>query len=98
MEIVDSCIADWSSHTQEVLRVFQIGLLCVQERSEDRPTMQSVVVMLESESAIRQPKPPGYSNPLIGRRRHVETGSSSSSGQTTDNTWNDVTISLVELC
>lgn len=93
-----SCIVDWSSHTQEVLRCFHIGLLCVQERAEDRPTMPSVVVMLESEAAIPQPKPPGYGNHFIGRRRYVDTGASSSSGQTADNTWtgSDVTVSVLE--
>lgn len=34
----------------EILRCFQIGLLCVQEESTERPTMSTVVVMLNAET------------------------------------------------
>ncbi|AEE84445.1 Protein kinase superfamily protein [Arabidopsis thaliana] len=49
LEIVDSIIVDSSSsmslfQPHEVLRCIQIGLLCVQERAEDRPKMSSVIV------------------------------------------------------
>ncbi|GAA0146660.1 hypothetical protein LIER_43636 [Lithospermum erythrorhizon] len=45
----------------EVLRCVQVGLLCVQQRPEDRPTMASVLLMLDSESAVLPlPKRPGY--------------------------------------
>ncbi|KAG1362489.1 putative Receptor-like serine/threonine-protein kinase SD1-7 [Cocos nucifera] len=45
----------------EALRCLQIGLLCVQERSEDRPTMADIVVMLSNEGvALPQPKRPGF--------------------------------------
>nr|QUS47409.1 S receptor kinase [Raphanus sativus] len=64
LEIVDKVIIDSSSPTlrpHEILRCLQIGLLCVQERVEDRPMMSSVVLMLGSEAAwIPQPKQPGY--------------------------------------
>ncbi|KAL0664293.1 hypothetical protein Bca4012_101131 [Brassica carinata] len=64
LEIVDKVIVDSSSPTfrpREISRCLQIGLLCVQERVEDRPMMSSIVLMLGSEAAlIPQPKQPGY--------------------------------------
>nr|ACT67492.1 S receptor protein kinase [Raphanus sativus] len=64
LEIVDPVIVDSLSSTfqpKEVLKCIQIGLLCIQERAEHRPTMSSVVWMLGSEAtAIPQPKPPVY--------------------------------------
>jgi hypothetical protein len=43
-----------------VLRCIHLSLLCVQQRPEDRPSMSSVVVVLGSESALPQPKKPGF--------------------------------------
>ena len=43
----------------EVLCCIHLSLLCVQ-RPEDRPSISSVVVMLGSESALPQPKQPGF--------------------------------------
>ncbi|XP_030528919.1 G-type lectin S-receptor-like serine/threonine-protein kinase At4g27290 [Rhodamnia argentea] len=46
---------------KEVMRCIQVGLLCVQQRPEDRPTMSSVVLMLVSETSdVPQPKEPGF--------------------------------------
>lgn len=44
----------------EALRCIHIGLLCVQQHPEDRPSMSSVVVMLSSESPLPQPMEPGF--------------------------------------
>nr|BAA92837.1 S60 S-locus receptor kinase [Brassica oleracea] len=67
LEIVDPVIVDSLSslpstfQPKEVLKCIQIGLLCIQERAEHRPTMSSVVWMLGSEATeIPQPKPPVY--------------------------------------
>ncbi|GMP75067.1 hypothetical protein CsSME_00032283 [Camellia sinensis var. sinensis] len=47
--------------TLEVLKCIQIGLLCVQQRPEDRPTMSSVVSMLDNGSAmLPRPRQPGF--------------------------------------
>ncbi|XP_042423800.1 G-type lectin S-receptor-like serine/threonine-protein kinase At4g27290 [Zingiber officinale] len=44
----------------KALRFFQVGLLCVQEGSEDRPSMSEVVLMLSSNSVtLHQPNRPG---------------------------------------
>ncbi|KAG2641290.1 hypothetical protein PVAP13_2KG170800 [Panicum virgatum] len=45
----------------EIMRWVQIGLLCVQEHPEDRPSMWDVVLMLGCENAvIREPGLPAY--------------------------------------
>ncbi|CAI9273443.1 unnamed protein product [Lactuca saligna] len=44
----------------EVLRSIHIGLLCVQNQPEDRPTMSSVVLMLGNDGVLPQPKPPAF--------------------------------------
>ena len=44
----------------EVMRCLHISLLCVQHFPQDRPTMPSVLVMLESEKNLPQPKKPGF--------------------------------------
>ncbi|XP_020690445.1 receptor-like serine/threonine-protein kinase SD1-8 [Dendrobium catenatum] len=60
LELVDDAL-NYGYHEQEVLRCMQVGLLCVQEGSEDRPTMASVVLMLSSETmTLPQPKRPGF--------------------------------------
>ncbi|CAE6153108.1 unnamed protein product [Arabidopsis arenosa] len=60
LEIIDPAIKDSSSSvlsSQQILRCVQIGLMCVQELPEDRPTMSSVGLMLGRETeAIPQPK------------------------------------------
>ncbi|XP_074272103.1 receptor-like serine/threonine-protein kinase SD1-8 [Silene latifolia] len=90
-EMLDKSIGDKYS-TSEVLRCIQVGLLCVQERPEDRPTMGSVVPMLSCESAIlAQPKLPGFcmgSNPN-------ETSSSSSNKYDESFTVNQVTVTML---
>ncbi|KAF8030793.1 hypothetical protein BT93_D0089 [Corymbia citriodora subsp. variegata] len=60
---------------KEVMRCIQVGLLCVQQRPEDRPTMSSVALMLGSETSdVPQPKEPGFSAESFA----VSTDSSSS--------------------
>ncbi|CAI9087678.1 OLC1v1021815C3 [Oldenlandia corymbosa var. corymbosa] len=50
----------------EVERCIQVGLLCVQRRPEDRPTMTTVLSMLDStNSVLPQPNQPAFSNTLI---------------------------------
>ncbi|PON81482.1 Tyrosine-protein kinase, partial [Trema orientale] len=59
-ELMDPCLED-SSVEYQVLRCTHVGLLCVQKFSEDRPTMNSVVLMLSNEGAnLPQPKQPGF--------------------------------------
>ncbi|KAF8370246.1 hypothetical protein HHK36_031714 [Tetracentron sinense] len=89
-ELLDSAMGD-SCHKYEGLRFIQVGLLCVQERAEDRPTMSSVILMLSSENAILpQPKKPGFCLGTIP----VETRSSPS--QREPSTINEVTVTMLE--
>ncbi|XP_023641357.1 receptor-like serine/threonine-protein kinase SD1-8 [Capsella rubella] len=61
---------------RQVKRCIQIGLLCVQEHPNDRPTMLSVSVMLTSDTVeIPLPKPP--SSLLRTSPLHTTTASSS---------------------
>ncbi|XP_020690448.1 receptor-like serine/threonine-protein kinase SD1-8 isoform X3 [Dendrobium catenatum] len=60
LELIEDALK-YDYHEQEVLRCMQVGLLCVQEGSEDRPTMASVILMLGSEAmTLPQPKRPGF--------------------------------------
>nr|BAC80024.1 putative receptor protein kinase [Oryza sativa Japonica Group]BAD30704.1 putative receptor protein kinase [Oryza sativa Japonica Group] len=75
----------------EVLRCVQVGLLCVQERPEDRPHMAAVFMMLGNLSAVvPQPRHPGFCSDRGG------------GGGSTDGEWsstctvNDVTVTIVE--
>ncbi|URE24420.1 S-locus lectin protein kinase family protein [Musa troglodytarum] len=58
LEILDDAL-DCSYPATEILRCIRMGLLCVQEHSEDRPTMAEVVMMLASEdqqlTPLKQP-------------------------------------------
>ena len=59
----------------EMLKCIQVGLLCVQKRPEDRPSISSVLFMLDSENAsLPQPKQPGF----YAERSFIDTDSSSS--------------------
>jgi len=45
----------------EILKCMHIGLLCVQEDPEDRPTISSVLFLLGNESiSLPYPKPPVF--------------------------------------
>lgn len=45
----------------QALRCIQVGLLCVQKFTQDRPTMSLVIFMLENEgTTLPQPKQPGF--------------------------------------
>lgn len=76
-----------SISASEVVRCIQVALLCVQQRTEDRPTMSSVVFMLSNESAVIQsPKEPAFC--IASFSVKIE----STSGGQTGSTANDVTI------
>ncbi|XP_048234994.1 G-type lectin S-receptor-like serine/threonine-protein kinase At4g27290 isoform X2 [Ricinus communis] len=72
LDLVDKMLDSFAA--SEVLRCIHVGLLCVQQRPEDRPNMSSVVVMLGSENLLPQPKQPGF----FTERNIPEVDSSSS--------------------
>ncbi|GAB4846277.1 hypothetical protein Ancab_025274 [Ancistrocladus abbreviatus] len=60
LELVDPSLGDQFSKA-EALRCIRTGLLCVQQRPEDRPLMPAVFMMLYSENAVLpEPKLPGF--------------------------------------
>lgn len=71
----------------EALRCIQIGLLCVQLSPDDRPTMWSVLSMLESENMLSYPKQPGFYTERMFSRTDKSLAEASTS--------NEVTVTLV---
>ncbi|KAK9151921.1 hypothetical protein Syun_010230 [Stephania yunnanensis] len=60
LQFVDPCLSTTSS-LDEVMKCLHIGLLCIQKNVEDRPTMASVMVMLDSDSiTLATPSPPPF--------------------------------------
>ncbi|KAJ4718137.1 putative Receptor protein kinase [Melia azedarach] len=60
LELTDKTM-DESCSPEEVLRCIHVGLLCVQDRATDRPTMSDVVSMLTNDSmALPAPKQPAF--------------------------------------
>ena len=58
MELLDPTIRDSYSEI-EVNRCIHIALLCVQENPAERPTMDSIILMLNSDSVpMLSPQPP----------------------------------------
>lgn len=60
LELVDPALGD-SYLTDEVIRCINIGLLCVQEDPDERPTMASIVLTLNSySSTLPAPQQPAF--------------------------------------
>ncbi|CAL0303809.1 unnamed protein product [Lupinus luteus] len=85
LEFIDDSIGD-SIIDVEALRCIQMGLLCVQERPDDRPDMSSVALMLNGERVLPNPKQPGF-------YPHQLAPSSNKSEQFSEN---EMEISLLE--
>ncbi|GAB4850687.1 hypothetical protein Ancab_039908 [Ancistrocladus abbreviatus] len=73
LELIDPVIGK-SYNASQALKSIHIALLCVQYCPEDRPSMSSVIVMLESDCELAQPKMPGF----FVERNMVEQNSSES--------------------
>nr|GMD17401.1 cysteine-rich receptor-like protein kinase 25 [Ipomoea batatas] len=62
LEMVDQSLGGLYSRN-EVIQCIHVGLLCVQEEVDERPTMANVVLMLNSNSSKRRtPNPPAFFN------------------------------------
>ncbi|QHO33473.1 hypothetical protein S245_028855 [Arachis hypogaea] len=59
LELLDEVLKEGCTPL-DVKRCIQVGLLCVQQRPEDRPDMSSVVLMLNGEKLLPKPKVPGF--------------------------------------
>jgi hypothetical protein len=82
----------------EAWRCYHVGLLCVQENPELRPTMSNVVLMLISDDRMQMPAP--AAPPLFARIKTGASGSEFSMAMKTDTTRtqsvNEVSISMME--
>ncbi|KAF8035775.1 hypothetical protein BT93_C1717 [Corymbia citriodora subsp. variegata] len=70
LEIVDPMVSE-SFLVNEVIRCIHIGLLCIQNDKEARPTMDTVVLMLSSADSISLPVPerPAF---LVSSEKHKQ--------------------------
>ncbi|KAL0443466.1 UNVERIFIED_CONTAM: G-type lectin S-receptor-like serine/threonine-protein kinase [Sesamum latifolium] len=59
LEIDDTSLGD-SFDLSEVLRSIHVGLLCVQKKPEDRPSMSTVVLMLGNQGVFPPANQPGF--------------------------------------
>lgn len=76
MELIDQTLHDCCPKDEEVMRCVQLGLLCVQERAFDRPTISDVVFMLSHQTtALPPPTEPAFLSQL-NSRADVESSSS----------------------
>ncbi|KAL1821995.1 hypothetical protein ACET3Z_008773 [Daucus carota] len=89
-ELIDASIS-YQGHLSQVLRSIHIGLLCVQQDPEDRPSMSYVVMTLGSEVVLPQPKQPGF---FLERNKFVSETNSSS--QNISMSCNDMSITLLD--
>ncbi|CAL5390593.1 unnamed protein product [Camellia sinensis] len=88
LELIDETLWDMRYQT-EMLRSIHVGLLCVQESLEDRPSMSSIVLMLGNEATLPRAKQPSF----FTARNVLLPGSSSSKEATTSA--NEITITLL---
>ncbi|GJN32665.1 hypothetical protein PR202_gb21185 [Eleusine coracana subsp. coracana] len=90
LSLLDEAVAGAGEFSgSEVLRCVQVGLLCVQERPEDRPHMAAVFLALGNPGAVvPQPRHPGFCS---------DRGSASTDGEwSTTCTVNDLTVTMVQ--
>lgn len=65
LALVDSSLEDTHDLMFEISRCIHVSLLCVQQIPEDRPNMSVVVLMLNGESILPQPRQPGFLKLLL---------------------------------
>lgn len=76
LEILDDAL-DCSQNPAEIIRYIQIGLLCVQESSECRPTMAEVVMAFANEDQFQAPlgeRPVRFITSLSGEGNFSSSG------------------------
>ncbi|KAI8552694.1 hypothetical protein RHMOL_Rhmol06G0286600 [Rhododendron molle] len=91
IELIDRTSKE-SCCPSEVLRSIHVGLLCVQQHPEDRPSMSSVVLMLGREGSLPRPKQPGF----FTKRNLFEADTSSCKNAPSSTSTIDLTITVLE--
>ncbi|KAL9236649.1 hypothetical protein vseg_011291 [Gypsophila vaccaria] len=95
LEFIDETVRD-SCPISEVKKCMHLGLLCVQESIDDRPTMATVVVMLDGQSiSLPMPEQPAFYSRSITESK---IGKDIGSDQSTSVPWsmNEVSVSELE--
>ncbi|KAL0535119.1 hypothetical protein IC582_029442 [Cucumis melo] len=88
LELMDAKLKD-QFQPSEALRCIQVGLLCVQQDPNERPTMWSVLSMLESENTLlSHPQRPGFYTERMVLKTDKSTTTDISSS-------NEVTVTLL---
>ncbi|KAL0341133.1 UNVERIFIED_CONTAM: G-type lectin S-receptor-like serine/threonine-protein kinase [Sesamum radiatum] len=82
------------SYRSEVVRCIHIGLLCVQELPKDRPSVSSVLSMLNSD-IVELPEPKQSAFVLSSSRGHT-SGNSSQQSQKSSCSLNSISITVVD--
>ncbi|XP_060191128.1 G-type lectin S-receptor-like serine/threonine-protein kinase At4g27290 [Lycium barbarum] len=90
LELVDPSLVD-SCYISEVVRSIHVGLLCVQQNPEDRPSMSTVTNMLTNDGVLPPPKHPGF----FTQRKIGDVDKFTWSTQTPSSI-NEVTITLLD--
>lgn len=89
LNIVDPNLIETRGLSDEIMKCIHIGLLCVQDNAESRPTMASVVVMLNASSfTLPKPSQPGF---------YSEYGESSSRDNHTSSIASSNSVTITEL-
>ncbi|KAG4178035.1 hypothetical protein ERO13_A10G016400v2 [Gossypium hirsutum] len=97
LELMDPVLRDNYSRN-EVIRCIQLGLLCVQEDPADRPTMATVVLLLNSYSATLQvPKQPAFVLQSRTDGRMPDKGLESDQSTSQSMPWSNNEVSITEL-
>ncbi|ESR62361.1 hypothetical protein CICLE_v10014534mg [Citrus x clementina] len=96
LNMIDPTLRNGSS--SEIMRCIHIGLLCVQENVANRPTMASVVVMLNSSSlSLPLPSQPAFFMRTTMEQDNLEfTASDQSKSGSIHFTVNEVTVSELD--
>ena len=90
LDLIDPALHQ-SCKEDQFVKCFKIALLCVQEDPSERPTMSSIVTMLDSETAtVPAPQQPAF---VLKRGSTIASSSSSSKREETRA---EITVTLEE--
>ncbi|MBA0811722.1 hypothetical protein Gohar_003594 [Gossypium harknessii] len=98
LNLVDEYLRGSRGSRSEMTRCIHIGLPCVQENDENRPSMNSVLLMLSDTSiSMLMPSTPAFMNPNSATIVQSETPASASSNYNNSDrfTRNEVTVSTL---
>ncbi|KAM0943875.1 putative protein kinase RLK-Pelle-DLSV family [Dioscorea sansibarensis] len=98
LELMKESLGGDQFRAEQVLRCMHMGLLCVQEDPNQRPSMASIVLMLNSyATSLPAPPPPTIYFPSYMMNR-VQPGTDAGSTKQTGNSVNDASIDEIEPC